>query len=309
MARGLFACLVAAALAWGVAPARAGAADKPVYNVYIHTGQSKGTNAQIHTLLKEATEAIKKEMGLEFNYQMADTLEDFLKAMGEGKVDVGYSLNYAPYLKAVDDKSHRPVLSAGFYKMKQEHMCLYVGKDSPYKSLEDLKAANMTTYKGEMAYYMLRELTRGGNPAGYFKALKLAPNGFSTAFSVAMGETDAGFIATSTMRHMQEINPFTKTKVRKLDCWGPTGLRPLFVKNNVPTNITDRLTQLLANWKQEPSLERLKPLLRKTGLVVFKVTPESYQWLVDIRRKGRDKGWLKDYTSFLLQVEEATLEQ
>lgn len=278
--------------------AGAGHAAQPSYRVAFYIGQGQSTNAQFSSVIRTALDAVAKELNIAFTYTLHKTVEEFRKDMDQGKMEVGFSLNYMPYLAHRGKGQYSPLVTFSFYGLDQDVACLFTNKPQ-ITTPQALKGGTFATYAGEEMFYLLQEHI-GANPLGFFQTVKISPNGYSSVFAVAMGEVDGAFISQLSVDHLKLTYPAMYKKIRKVSCAPSQPMAPLFTAKRLPENIKTRLLGLLKNVRQEPAAKTLLPLIRQTNTRFLPVTDADYKPLADLLNRGRSKGWQATYQKWIL---------
>lgn len=131
-----------------------------------------------------------------------------------------------------------PILKAPRYKGQPKYYSdLVVHKDSPYKTIHDLKG-RAYVYNEELSnsgYNMPRyRLLQLGLTKGFFGKVLRSGSHEESIRMVAAGEADASFVDSLVLDYDREKHLGHAAEVRVLESVGPAGICPLVMSSNLP---------------------------------------------------------------------------
>jgi len=185
------------------------------------------------------------------------TINQMLEA---GAVDYGFICGY-PYVLAHDQPVPKvelvaaPVPKAPRYLHRPIYFSdLIVRKDSPVKTLEDLRGRSYV-YNEETSnsgYNMPRSyLVKLGLTKGFFGKVLRSGSHEASIRMVAQGLADASFVDSLVLDY-DRANGGEATQVRVIDSIGPAGIVPFVVSASTPAAVTARLKASLLTMHEDP---------------------------------------------------------
>ena len=149
-----------------------------------------------------------------------------------------------------------PVMKAPRYKGQPKYYSdLIVHKDSPYKTIQDLKGRTYV-YNDELSNsgynlprYRLLEL---GLTGGFFGKVLRSGSHEESIRMVAAGKADTSFVDSLVLDYDREKHLGCADEVRVLESVGPAGIPPLVMSSRLPLPVRDKLQRQLMVMHQDP---------------------------------------------------------
>jgi phosphonate transport system substrate-binding protein len=239
------------------APETAPSAGRPIRIVMSAAFVSEsgiGVYEKISTYLsRKANVQIEFVTGLSYR-----TINDMLES---GAVDCGFICGL-PYVMIHDrpdpvaDLLVAPIMKAPRYEGQPKYYSdLIVHKDSPYRSIQDLKGCTYV-YNDELSnsgYNLPRHrLLQLGYTRGFFGAVLRSGSHEESIRMVASGKADASFVDSLVLDYDREKKLGHAHEVRVLESVGPSGICPLVVSTKVSADMRERLRKHLSSMHEDP---------------------------------------------------------
>ncbi len=279
------------ALAW---PLAASAAE-PTYAFGLYFNVGGAQDAQVKTLLSEAMQLLADDEGFHFQFKYFREYEEYMKALEDRTLDFAYSnLDPEKIIPGYSRAMTNTVYGTSSYKN-----CLYVKKDSGFKTLEDIKGKKAMTYPTPMAYNELRRILRGEPPETYF-LLGASASGMSSFFALSLKQVDVVHSTETAYKHMQKTNPGPVKNVKVLVCSDIVRHYPaMLVKDAVSPAFRTHVLEVLKGAHKHPKLKRFHPLMQMAGFRFVELKNDNYEQLIANTQDAMKLGWDKDYASWI----------
>jgi phosphonate transport system substrate-binding protein len=224
------------------------------------------------------------------------TINQMLEA---GAVDYGFICGY-PYILAHDQPVPKvelvaaPVPKAARYLHQPIYFSdLIVRKDSPLKTLEDLRGRTYV-YNEETSnsgYNMPRSyLVNLGLTHGFFGKVLRSGSHEASIRMVAQGLADASFVDSLVLDY-DRANGGEASKVRVIDSIGPAAIVPFVVSASTPAAVTARLKASLLTMHEDP---RGREILDQAFLERFaQVSDADYDGIRAMKKTAEDARFLE----------------
>ena len=186
------------------------------------------------------------------------TINDMMES---GTVDCGF-LCGLPYVLLHDRPEPAalllaaPVMKAPRYKGQPKYYSdLIVQKDSPYKTLQDLKGRTYV-YNEELSnsgYNMPRyRLVQLGLTKGFFGKVLRSGSHEESIRMVASGKADASFVDSLVIDYDRDKHLGHAHEVRVLESVGPAGICPLVMSPKLAAPVRDKLQHAIVTMHEDP---------------------------------------------------------
>jgi ABC-type phosphate/phosphonate transport system substrate-binding protein len=277
----------------------ADSASRPKYTLGTRLGYGKEADGQLKSLCTEIIKAGAAEAGFDVEFKWYLTDEDYLKAAKENSLDLTLVLSYELLAEILGKYNYEPILEGSVFGMEKYPACLYVNKDSKFKSVADLKNSTALTYNTATSYYQMYKLL-GVNPSEYFKVLKVSPNAISSLYAVAMGgDTDAAFAYKVNLENLKMTNPGPVKKLREIACSEDFYVIPLAASRRFPKTVAAKFVEVLLRVQTDDAFKRVRPLLIQTKTKFTPAKKADYDNLLKLVKQAEKNGWDKDFKTWL----------
>ncbi len=214
-------------------------------------------------------------------------------------VQLAYSFDQE-HLNTALNHGFTPLVSFEMFGREAFKGCFYVHKDSPIKTMKDIRGKRAVVYSTPFPYYLLRDFLEE-DPAAYFSKLTPSPDGQSILMAVAMGVEEVGFAKEQNYFFLKILDGGTYSKLRKVGCTGRDFINaPLLVHRSLPKEvIKDVRSYLMHLTKNKDLLQKYRGMATMTK---FKVIPAKPEHLADyhaVMDRVETEGWKKDYLLWL----------
>ncbi|MCY1078426.1 phosphate/phosphite/phosphonate ABC transporter substrate-binding protein [Archangium lansingense] len=154
-----------------------------------------------------------------------------------------------------------PVMKIARYQGKPQYFSdLIVRKDSPYKTIHDLKGRTYA-YNDEISHagynqprYRMLEL---GLTQGFFGKVLRSGSHEESIRMVATGKADASFVDSLVLDYDREKGIGHAHEVRVLESSGPSTPGPLVASSQLPVELRNKLQQALVTMHEDPEGRKL----------------------------------------------------
>lgn len=178
-----------------------------------------------------------------------------------GKVECGFICGY-PYVQLHDREAPAaellvaPVMKAPRYEGKPKYFSdLIVKKDSPVKSLQDLKGRTYV-YNDELSnsgYNMPRyRMLQLGLTSGFFGKVLRSGSHEESIRMVATGEADASYVDSLVVDYDREKHLGYADQVRVVESVGPAGICPMVASSAMPAEMRKKFQDQLSRMHEDP---------------------------------------------------------
>ena len=182
--------------------------------------------------------------------------------LAKGTVDCGFVCGL-PYVLMHDQPAPAaylltaPIMKAARYNGQPKYYSdLIVRKDSPYKTIQDLRGRTYV-YNDELSnsgYNMPRHrLLQLGLTNGFFGKVLRSGSHEESIRMVANGKADASFVDSLVIDYDREKGLGQAGDVRVLESVGPAGICPLVVSSSLPEDVRGKLQKALVTMHEDPS--------------------------------------------------------
>jgi phosphonate transport system substrate-binding protein len=210
---------------------------------------------------EDITKYLSEKSGLRVEFITGLSYGTISEMLASGAVDCGFICGY-PYVlmhdqpKPAVDLLAAPVMKASRYKGQPKYYSdLIVHKDSPYKTLHDLKGRTYV-YNDELSnsgYNMPRHrLLELGLTSGFFGTVLRSGSHEESIRMVATGRADASYVDSLVLDYDREKGLGFARDVRVLESLGPAGICPIAVSTSVPAETRGRLQKALVTMHEDP---------------------------------------------------------
>ncbi|MEW6202138.1 MAG: PhnD/SsuA/transferrin family substrate-binding protein [bacterium] len=260
---------------------------------------------------EQLIKTVEKKTGLVFKYEMVGSPEDGInvaldKVVERLKKGGDFSwLDYPHYLEA--QKQNVPVepvalLTVGG-KLTQK-MCLYVKKDSHFKTIKDLRGTRITG--GYLLDWVsLRTLLYDNKinerPDKFFGKL-IPASSYLTSFSGVYGGHIDTFILSEAVYNVVKTYKPEFINIIPLVCTDAASVSLFPVhRKTVQPEVVKKFKQILYNAPLDPEMGMIAPILKSTGIVFVEATPDVMKKLHDSYNTMLKRGWVKEAEEYEAQ--------
>jgi phosphonate transport system substrate-binding protein len=218
-------------------------------------------------LFQPLAEYLEKALGRPVSLEMSPNFDTFLKRLSERRYDLVH-LNPFDYVKSHDSLQYDAIVQNEEFGEKTIRGAIYVRHDSGIRQLQELRGKKILFGGGPramMSYvvptYLLRKA--GLEQADY--QVSYATNPPNAVLATFLKQADAGG-AGEVVRRLPIVT--SKIDVGQLDVIAvsePLPHLPWAVKRELPTNLKDKLRNLLINLKETPEGIRILEQARLTA--------------------------------------------
>ncbi len=247
-------------------------------------------DAQLWTLLKEVAQTFIAGADAPFTVQLFREREAYDEALQKGALAVAYSPTYNGTPLPLYEK----VLAVRVLDMPTYSDCLFVKKDSPFQTVEDLRGKTVFTVNEKIAYLSLRSMTE--QPPDDLFTLKTAANGQALFYALSLDKADAVHATDAALRHMLKTNPGPVANLRVLTCSDITHtFPPILLRKDLPPQLKKDVVTFLETARQNKALKRFHPMMKVAGIRFSPVTGEDYAYITTLHERAEKEHWLRDY--------------
>lgn len=210
---------------------------------------------------EEITKYIAGKTGLRVEFVTGLSYSTINEMLSSGAVDCGFICGY-PYVvmhdqqKPAVDLLAAPIMKAPRYKGQPKYYSdLIVRKDSPYKTIHDLKGRTYA-YNDELSnsgYNMPRHrLLELGLTNGFFGKVLRSGSHEESIRMVATGKADASYVDSLVLDYDREKGIGHARDVRVIESLGPAGICPIAISTSVPAEARAKLQEALVTMHEDP---------------------------------------------------------
>jgi len=230
---------------------------------------------------EEITRYLSEKSGLRVEFITGLSYGTINEMLASGAVDCGFVCGY-PYVLMHDQPKPTvnllaaPIMKAPRYKGQPKYYSdLIVNKDSPYKTLHDLKGRTYV-YNDELSnsgYNMPRHrLLELGLTSGFFGKILRSGSHEESIRMVATGKADASYVDSLVLDYDREKGLGAAHDVRVIESLGPAGICPIAIATTVPAETRDKLQKELVTMHDDP---KGRKILEDALVARFAVVEES----------------------------------
>jgi ABC-type phosphate/phosphonate transport system substrate-binding protein len=227
---------------------------------------------------------------------------EFLKAAAKSEPDIVLLNNYDVLYTVAEKYGYSVFMTSSVLGADVLKTCLYVKKDSPLKTIKDLHGATAATYDTAFEYYQLREMT-GEKPEAFFSRLDPSPNGLSSIYSLAMGNTNAAFSYDANFGLLKIINPGPTKLIRILACSEKFTSLPFLYSKKTPPEFTKKILDFMKVALKSERLKQFRPMDSTFKTRFVPASNADYKSVFDIFQKAEAAGWEKDFKKWIAYSE------
>lgn len=236
-------------------------AQKP-YTMGLFQSESMGRQeyAQLLLLMKEGAGAYQKKFGPVIEVKTYPNDKEFLNGIQNGTVDL--IINYSSEALKLGFK---PLVRVGLFNAYAQGDCIMVRKNSPYKTIKDLKDKPFGLHiYSTSRFFRLAQFTQTNPMTTYH--LKGGANDASLAYMLSIGEVEGALLNLWVTELMKRTNPGAVKNLVSLGCQYTC---PIFLaaSKRLYNEQGERFKTFLMGLKDEKLLVRFRPLIRELGLV------------------------------------------
>jgi len=213
------------------------------------------------SVYEEITKYVAGKTGLRVEFVTGLSYSTINEMLSSGAVDCGFICGY-PYVlmhdqqKPAVDLLAAPIMKAPRYKGQPKYYSdLIVPKDSPYKTLHDLKGRTYA-YNDELSnsgYNMPRHrLLELGLTNGFFGKVLRSGSHEESIRMVATGKADASYVDSLVLDYDREKGLGHARDVRVIESLGPAGICPIAISTSVPAEARAKLQKALVTMHEDP---------------------------------------------------------
>ena len=246
------------------APAKAEAKKlaEPKIEKIVFAFQKQKDPKKIAETAQKVSEMLSKEIGLPIEVMVPASYGSSVQALVSNKAQVAY-LSSIPFILAKSEAPVQPLLVEERADKTFYNSIFVVAKDSPYKTLADLKGKRMmftspTSTSGYvMAYSRLVDdghLQPKQNPAEYFSEVRFAGGYDRALLSVINGQADVCAVSDYTMEGPKAdiyLTPEQRANLRVLTRTPGVPTHLIAIRSDLPTDLMVKMKNALLKMSQE----------------------------------------------------------
>lgn len=261
------------------------------YSIY---GWGKYTDSQFQSMFQDTFAEIARDLGKKSEFQLFENKEDFYKAIRKPGWRILQVGKREELVTAITKYQFRPIISYTFKGITNNRSCLYVRKDSPYKSIEDLKGATISMADSTFDYILLRKLVKD-RPEAFFGELSANGDADSPAYAFYLKRKDALFTTLQQIEFLKMNNPGVIKGIRELVCSHDYGSLPILASPEVPQKLVPGMIDMINGIAKGEKLRhfQLFALFMKGQAVTTGF--DDYKWTIDVYTKAVEDGWVDDF--------------
>ncbi len=274
-----------------------------IFSSHLQTATlGKTSDAQLE-IYKNLAEFLSKKAGVSIKYKPLNTMEDVMKALEEGKSDIGY-VSSELYLLALESgiKLKHGVMFT-FDNKKEHPYCFCVKLNSNIKSIQDLKGKKVYispiySFDYIMVRHMLYENKISVNSLNeYFGGFSKAISHKDAFSELIAGETDAVFVPKYSTKMIFATDPKFKD-VAPIICSKST-LADIFIfRSDVDQEIVNKISESAIKCMTDPDAAKFKFIFYTFNGKVVKVDDKDFESLKEIISLAKKNDWYKEWENW-----------
>lgn len=275
-----------------LAATRTLAAGGQKYNIAFLMSLDLGLDTQFRNIMAELAPEMSKKLGVGLTFETYNDEARFFAAIKKGDIDIAYSNDPGVIIALMANHGFVPFATYSMYGKMKKRMCLYASKKGPYKSINDLKGADVLFAPKSLYMYMLLHKLTGGSPMAFYH-LKTSEGPSSNIYALSLGETDAIFGSSQLNDYFKITNPGPVKNTQEIACTDEMYSTPIVHTSNVPDAVIAKFTDILANGYKDKDFKKFQPLMNMAKVRFFPVTTADYAadlaLYAEIEKKGIDR--------------------
>jgi len=284
------------------------AADKYVVALPVVEGLSVGSMPK---LVKDVVNVMNKNTGLNFEvneikYKKGELESIFLRSFKEvkdGKADFLYVVSPIQYIKykAQVDALMTPVFAVQLDGKRSSNVCAYVKKDSPYKSLADLKGKVWGGVHTMEARALMNAQGINTPMAGYFKDLVFVDDAVLTQPFDALrsGKIDVNTTVSYIANMILNANKEYSSSIREIGCTEYEHNWMFLAKKTVPKDVVEKIKKELLSAHKNKDYAQFKVLMMAVKGRFVEFEPSALEHTAQLAALSKKYGWEKEEQDFV----------
>lgn len=267
--------------------------------IRLHTYSTTMTG-QSRSVIESIIDVMESKTGLNISVEYINPMDEILEKVAAGEIDFILTIDTELALKLLYEYDFDTSVTFEIFGTPSMN-CLFAREESNIESIDDLKQSGALTYQSMLDYFYLRELV-GEPPELFFGTLKVFNDPQSGIYALAFEETDAIFIDVNNVNYFKIVNPGPIKNIKQIECFEVGVNTFLFHSRDVPPEIVDKSTDFLMRLKQFDEFKQYRSMINLMDLKVKRITKKDFEKLQVLYEKGKEKGWDKDYESWIKYV-------
>ncbi len=272
-------------------------AAQPTYRFGIHMPEQGYLGANFKHQFAFSGRVLEKRYGIRTELVVYKDMDRFLRDVENRKLDIFFSISEEAYIKALALGAFRPVVTYSIFGTDQHRYCLYVPRDSPAKTVEDLRGTVGMNYLDAYAEIMAQDLL-GESPVSFFRELRGMKGGTSAADALSLGQIDAAIIHTMAIGQLQVMNPGPLKGIRKITCGAGQRPVPFSASDSVRPEHVKLMVDITANVLNDEDFKPVHALLKALKMTFLPANDKDYAGMIRRYRQGEAEGRLKEFLAW-----------
>lgn len=204
---------------------------------------------------REFLDYLSRQLGEPVQYVDAENYDDINQKLKRGEIDGGFVCS-GPYVDGKKDFGLELLVAPRAYGKLAYHAYIIVPKDSPAKSLDDLKGKRFAftdpqSNSGKLVpEYMLKR--KGQTPERFFGKVVYSGTHDKSISAVSQGLVDGASVDSLIWEYANRTRPELTAKTRIVQKSEPYAIPPFVVRPGVAPEIKQKLKTIMLNTHNDP---------------------------------------------------------
>ncbi|MFN2342128.1 MAG: phosphate/phosphite/phosphonate ABC transporter substrate-binding protein, partial [Desulfonatronovibrio sp.] len=234
------------------------------------------------SLYRDILVYVARQMNMDLEFAQRKTYAEVNELLGRGDIDLAF-LCSGPYVRGRDEHGFRLLVTPVIDESHDYHSYLIVHKQSPYKSLEDLKGRTFAYTDPDsntgrlIPLYWLEEM--GQDPEDFFKRTIFTYSHDNSIMAVAKGLVDGAAVDSLIWEYYDKSDSELSAETRIIKKSKPYGIPPVVLSPYVSRETQEQLRRIFLEMHNNEEGNRIL-----NQLLIQRFLKAEDSWYDSIRR-------------------------